>query len=140
MGPPTGLAVDGNQPVGPDVVGPDRGRDPILEALLKRLGLERDQQSPDAIARGDSIGERKELGQPIPAILGPAMDGRRPIAATDHPADRDHHDVHQEVLPISRMPRVGERLEVGTDRLDVHPSGRHARHPGRRQAGPLSDP
>src|SRR3954451_6135333 len=59
VGPPTRLAVDGNQPVRTAVVGPDRAGDPVLEALLKRLGLERDQQSPNAIARRDSVGKRK---------------------------------------------------------------------------------
>ena len=44
---------------GSAVVGPDRVGDPVLEALLKGLGLESDQQPANAIARGDAVGERR---------------------------------------------------------------------------------
>ena len=46
----------------------------------------------------------------------------------------------QEMFPIPRMPRVGERLEVRTNCFDVHQVCCHASHPGRRQAGSTSDP
>ena len=73
-------------------------------------------------------------------LLGPAMDGRRTIAATQHATHRDHHNIHQQMFTISHMSRVGERLEVRTDRFNVHPFGCHATHPGMRQAGSPSDP
>jgi hypothetical protein len=65
-----------------------------LEALLKGLGLERHQQQTNTIARGNAVGKRQELLQLILAILGPAMDNRRTIAATQHATHRDHHDIH----------------------------------------------
>ena len=108
--------------------------DPVLEALLKGLGLERHQQPTNAVARGNAVGKRQELLQPIQAIGGPAMDGRRTIAATHHAAHGDHHDIDQQMFAIPGMPGVGERLEVGTDGFDVHPFGCHATHPGMRQA------
>src|SRR5262249_47617517 len=68
------------------------------------------------------------------------MDGRRAVAAADHAADGDHDDVHQQMFPIPRVPGIGERLEVGTDRFDVDPFGGHARHPGRRPTASPRDP
>ncbi len=55
-----------------------------------------------------------------PAIVGPAMDGGRTVTTTQDAAHCDHHDIHQEMFPIPRMPRVGERLEVRTNCFDVH--------------------
>jgi hypothetical protein len=78
----TRFADDGNQSVRTAVVVPNGVGDPVLEALLKGLGLERQQQPTDTVARGNSVGKRQELLQPMLAILGPAMDGRRTIAAT----------------------------------------------------------
>ena len=37
------------------------------------------------------------------------MDGGRTVITTLDAAHCDHHDIHQEMFPIPRMPRVGER-------------------------------
>ena len=67
------------------------------------------------------------------------MDGRRTVATTQDAAYRDHHNIHQEMFPIPRMPRVGKRLKVRTNCFNVHQFRCHASHPGMRQAGSSSD-
>ena len=62
-------------------------------------------------------------------MLGPAMDGGGAIAPAEDAADGDDGDIDQEVLAIARVPRVGERFEVGADGADVDELG-HGRHPG----------
>ena len=98
-------------------------------STLEGLGLEGHEQAADAIARGDAVGQGEELVQPDPPVLGPAMDGRRAIAAADHAADGDDDDIDQQMFAIARVPGVGERLEVGADGADIDELG-HGRHPG----------
>src|SRR5271165_4537011 len=68
------------------------------------------------------------------------MNGRRTIAATQDATHRNHHNVHQKMLTIPEMPRVGQRLEVRPYRFNVHQFGCHATYPGMRQAESPSDP
>ena len=127
--PATGLAVDGDEASGVVGVGRDRVADPGLEAALEGLGLQRHEQAADAVARGDAVGQGEVLGQPGRPMLGPAMDGGGAIAAADDAADGDDDDIDQQVLAIARVPRVGERFEVGADGADIDELG-HGRHPG----------
>src|SRR3954464_9842808 len=46
----TGLAVDSDEASGVVGIGPDRIADPRLETPLERLGLQRDEEAPDAVA------------------------------------------------------------------------------------------
>ena len=48
--PATGLAVDGDETIGATGVGRDRVADPVPEAALEGLGLERDERATDAVA------------------------------------------------------------------------------------------
>ena len=50
VGAAAGLAVDGDQPGGAALLGPDGLGDPVPEALLECLGLQRHQQAADAVA------------------------------------------------------------------------------------------
>ena len=59
------------------------------------------------------------------------MHRRRPVVPANDRAYHDYDDIHQEVLPISFVPRIRKRFKVRTDRLDVNQFFRHARHPCR---------
>src|SRR5512135_1833131 len=78
-------------------------------------------------------------------MLGPAMDGGGSIASAEDAADGDDDDIDQEVLAIARVPRIGERFEVGAAGADVNELG-HGSHPGFSPCGPwrrteaVSDP
>src|SRR3954451_15771452 len=78
-------------------------------------------------------------------MLGPAMDGGGSIASAEDAADGDDDDIDQEVLAIARVPRIGERFEVGAEGADINELG-HGRHPGFSRCGPwprteaVSDP
>jgi hypothetical protein len=68
VGPPVGLAVDGDEPIRLTPVGLDRLGDPVLKTSLKRLGLQNHDQATDAIARGDAVGKSVKP-QPFSAVV-----------------------------------------------------------------------
>ncbi len=140
MGAAARLAVDGDQLAGAGAIGVDGVADPVLEALLEGLRLQCDQQAADAVTRGDSVGQRKELAQPVVAVSCPAVDGGGAIAAADHAADSDHYDIDEPVLAVARVPGVREGLKVRADGFDVHPFGSHARGPGVPSAASTGNP
>jgi len=112
-----GLAVDGDESIGRGVVGRDGVGDPILEAALEGLGLEGDEQSANAIARGDTVGQGEEGVQPILAIDSPAMNGGRSIAVAENAANGDDDNVAQEVFAIACVPRIGKGTESKSRRI-----------------------
>src|SRR3954465_6026431 len=68
-------------------------------------------------------------------MLGPAMDGGGPVAPAEDAADGDDDDIDHQVLAIARVPRIGERFEVGAEGADVDELG-HGNHPGSGAWGP----
>ena len=46
--------------------------------------------------------QREELLQPIDAIGGPAMNGRRAVTPAQNATHRDHDDVHEQMFTIAR--------------------------------------
>ena len=123
VGPPAGLAVDGDQPVR---AAPRRARMAWAiqswKHFWKASGFSAISRRRMQSREGMPLGSARNCSEPVAAIGGPAVDGRRAVAAAHHAADGDHHDVDQQVLAVARMPRVGEGLEVGADGFDVHPS------------------
>lgn len=53
------------------------------------------------------------------------MYGRWPVAAADHAANDNHHDVAQEMAAVPQMTRIRHRFKVRTDRLNIDQSFRH---------------
>ena len=63
------------------------------------------------IREGQAVGERQVLPQPFFVQRRPAMNRGRAATTADDATHRDDHDVHQEVLAIAVVSRVGQRLE-----------------------------
>ncbi len=84
-----GLAVDGRQAASAlGRTGKDRFG-PAADALLKRLGLQDHQQSPQAVTRRQSVWQGQESFQPSLLKSRPAVNRRRPRTATDDSTGRD---------------------------------------------------
>ena len=63
------------------------------------------------------------LPQPFFVQRRPAMNRGRAATTADDATHRDDHDVHQEVLAIAVVSRVGQRLEKSADRTDIDEFG-----------------
>src|SRR5437868_4246672 len=63
------------------------------------------------------------LGEPRLAFFRPAVHGRRAIATAQDATDRDDNDIDEEVFAIARMPGIGQRLEVASNRADIDKLG-----------------
>ena len=122
------LAVDGDKSLRVGIVRRNRVADPVLKTPLEGFGLQCQQEPANAIARGDAVGQREELPQPIRLQCGPAMNGRGTITAAEDATDRDHGDIDEEMFAIAAVPGVRERFEVTADRADINEL-RHERHP-----------
>ena len=72
---------------------------------------------------GQAVGERQVLPQPFFVQRRPAMNRGRAATTADDATHRDDHDVHQEVLAIAVVSRVGQRLEKSADRTDIDEFG-----------------
>ena len=72
---------------------------------------------------GQAVGERQVLPQPLFVQRRPAMNRGRAATTADDATHRDDHDVHQEVLAIAVVSRVGQRLEKSADRTDIDEFG-----------------
>ena len=110
----TGLAVDGDESLDLRVIRRCNLSDPVLETELEGLRLESHEQSADAVARRDAVGQCQDLVQPIGSIDGPTMNGGGAIAIAQDAADRDDDDVAEQMFTIARVSRIGQRLKEGT--------------------------
>ena len=137
--PATGLAVDGHQAFGTGIVADDGLGDPRLEAALKGLGLQRDEQTADAIPRRDAIGQRQVVGQPFVPLLGPAVHGRRTIAAAHNGTHGEHRDIDEVVFAVAGVSGIGERFEIRPNGANVDEL-RHERNPCKRSAPARPEP
>ena len=128
MGAAARLAVNGDESIRLGIVRREGVGDPILEATLESFGLEGDEQSTNAITRGDAIGQGEDGVQPISAINGPAMNGGGSVAIAEDAANGDDDDIAQEVFAIARVPGIGKRLKVRADGFDIDELC-HEKHP-----------
>lgn len=111
------------------IVGVDRNRitNPSLKDSSKCFGLERHEQTSNAVPGGDAVGRDEIQSRPGFSVPGPLMDGGGFIAVTDDAGDRNDGDIDQRVLPIECMTGIRARLEVGTDRSHVDKLGNETR-------------
>ena len=85
--------------------------------------------------------QREELLQPIDAIGGPAMDGRRAVTPAQNATHRDDDDVHEQMFTIARMSWVGKRFKIGADRFNIYPLRCHEEEPSLCEShGPAARP
>ena len=130
----TRFTVDGDKAVGACVVTLNGVGDPVLEAALEGFGFESDQESANAVTRGDTIGQGKKLGQPVLPRYSPPMHRGGAIASAQDSTDSEEGNIKEKVSAIACVSGIGKRLEVRRNGANVNELG-HERYPCNRGVG-----
>ena len=114
------LAVDGDQ------LARQRGAQvlhPAHEEALELMRVEQAEDAPEGVVRGDAVGVRQMLAQPVDLQLGPVGDRDPAVGTTADAAQRREHQLVQRkrTRPRARIVQFGQRLdEVGGQRRSGH--------------------
>src|SRR5207248_3522048 len=106
------LAVDGN--VLPSQRLLQRPR-PIPEAAGERIWVQAGEDTLERVMRGSPVGQGEELLQPLQAPAGEGLDLRPGVRPTDHRADGNDDQVHQQVTLAALAAWVAKMGEVFVD-------------------------